>query len=434
MKRRSFLIGSSSTLASLAAFRARAATNNATPCPPPSVSVAGGSKVTTVCPSAPSVSGPTSAPAWFSSTPNLQWVAPVSNWLGAAGVLDPLANTTNAGDGPQNILYAYSGMAMDRVTGEIRLLANGGHSNYFGNEVYRVSLQQSQPAWVRLRDATPFQGVGSSGFQGDGRPTAGHTYSTSFGGNGRFIAFGRFGYDPAGDSKANIVVEFVANNPNSNDNVNNDWVNLSSTLNINGSPYPGNQSVFYDEQLNQIILVVGGNVQPSIVVYDATSLKQISANNATLNDGGNELAGAIDTVNRILLIQGNSGYWWIPLSKLASGSWSSFGAPGNNIPSNHGFAFHAASNAFVVYYYKQGLMKLKPTVSGGGYSSLGNWTVVSGVSGPTPQPYFDSGNGEGLNNKCQIVDNMGDGRAGLVYLPAWANPDLYVMPLPTSGL
>ena len=384
----------------------------------------------TTCPTAPS--GPTSAPTWFSQAADLQWVTPLSNWLGDPAVLDPLANTINAGDGPQNILYAYSGMALDAQSGEIRLLANGGHSNYFGNEVYRVSLMQQSPAWVRLRDATPFSGVSALGMLSDGRPTAGHTYSSSFGGNGRFIAFGRFGYDPAGDSKSNIVIEFVAKNPTQHDNLNNDWVNRTSTFNITGSPYPGNQSVFYDSQLNRIILVVGGNSQPGILVYDASSLGLVSSNNTTLNDGGNDLCGAVDTVNRILLIHGNAGYWWIPLSKLAGGSWTNISA-GGDIPDNHGFTFHAASNAFVTYYPGRGLLKLKPTVSSGGYSTLGSWTAVAGVSGPTPQPYFN-GSGEGLNNKCQVIDNMGDGRAALVYLPAWIKPDLYVMPLRASGI
>ena len=72
-------------------------------------------------------------------------------------------------------------------------------------------------------------------------------------------------------------------------------------------------------------------------------------------------------------------------------------------------------------------------MSSGGYSTLGSWTAVAGVSGPTPQPYFN-GSGEGLNNKCQVIDNMGDGRAALVYLPAWIKPDLYVMPLRASGI
>lgn len=380
---------------------------------------------------------PSAAPTWFASTASKQWVTPLGNSLNS--VLDPLGNSTNSQSGPRNILEAYSGMAMDPQAGEIRLLGNGGHSGYLGNEVYRTILKTNTPAWVRQRNATSSAGFTTGAnyatWPSDGRPGPAHTYSMTVGGNGRFFAFGRAGLDYNGGSANGNVWEFVAANPGATDNANNDWVNRTSTANITGSTNTGNMCSFYDAATNQFISVAGGNVAPMIVVLNATTLATVSRNNGNFADGCAELNGAIDTFNRVLLIHGTNGstgasQWsWIKLSALASGSFTLISMP-TDIGTTVGFDYDPVNRVFVTYTGGQ-LKKLVPTVNGAGnYTSLSGWTNVSGVTGSAPP----SAAGAGLMGKCKVIHDMGDGRSALCLLPAWQSPDLYVMPLSSGSL
>jgi len=55
-------------------------------------------------------------------------------------------------------------------------VANGGHSDYSGNEVDELNLEVEQPAWVQRLAPTPNSQVQQGPYYADGRPAARHTY------------------------------------------------------------------------------------------------------------------------------------------------------------------------------------------------------------------------------------------------------------------
>lgn len=417
-------------------FRGRYPNGNA---PPTAIASAAASSSSAAA--ALTTSGGGGEPTWLSGIANKQFVAPVSNWLGASGVKDPLADIcTNSG--PGSILRTYCGVAADRSNGKIRLLANGGHNDHYCNEVYFLDLFANAPAWKRERDATDSRigansntSINHAVWESDGRPCAHHTYDMTEGGGGKWIGWGWAGLNYPGGTDDTKVWEWVANNPGVVDNANNDWVNRSALCNIGGSTNSGNQFGKYDPGTNRWYVVIGGNASPMIVVLDGTTLATVARNtSASLNDGCPEINGAIDTTHGILLLHGTDGtgsseWRWIKLSNAATGSFGTL-TPGTDISTTNGFDYEPVNDCFVTYNDAHGLVKLKATVSGGNYTALTGWTPVSGVTGAAP-PAVD---GAGLFGKAKVIYNMGAGRSLFCYLPAYQNPDMYCMPLGAGSL
>ncbi len=150
MKRRQFLTTTAGAAGVMLTGLARGQTK---PCPPSTLSVQGGSSATTTC----TTQNQTGAPAWFLEQRHERWTTPVSNWLGASDVKDPLATTApNSGTtGHAAIITAWTGMGADQTRKMIWMAGNGGHADYAGNEVYSCDLNVDSPAWIRRRNASP---------------------------------------------------------------------------------------------------------------------------------------------------------------------------------------------------------------------------------------------------------------------------------------
>lgn len=91
-------------------------------------------------------------PTWLASRPN------TLQWYSVSGVT---ISTTGSGSG----ICAYSGATIDK-TNSVLYLNGGGHSDYGGNEVLKLDLQNDTLAWAVAR---------ASG-SGSGRPVARHTW------------------------------------------------------------------------------------------------------------------------------------------------------------------------------------------------------------------------------------------------------------------
>ena len=138
MKRRDFLVAST-TLAALAS--PVLGRTGARPCPPAKI-VAAGRSVQVSCPGGP-------VPGWFKTMPEKTWAALSSNTLNSVRP-NPVPRGSHSA-----ICTAWTGGCVDQERGELILAANGGHADYFGNEVYAFSLRSETPRWVRLTDPTP---------------------------------------------------------------------------------------------------------------------------------------------------------------------------------------------------------------------------------------------------------------------------------------
>jgi hypothetical protein len=433
VRRREFIVITAGATAVAAARLGRA-----TPCPAPSANIAGGQTVTTTCPAPPPPPPPPgSAPAWFTSLADLAWIAPASNWLGASGVVDPLANSTNQGmEGPSAIINDWTGMLCDQTRNTVALLANGGHAGYYGNEVYALDLRAAAPAWVRRRDASVNSGGTNIAAFSDGRPCSDHSGMTPVGANGRWLRCGMGGTNYVGYAHQSQWWEycpFSGTNAAGASTISgqaDDWVNLG-----NGFPdYNGGTATctgMYDPVNNQIIVVHGGWKAVSATYYSLPNLTLTASNTNGLQC--NNVMAAVDTTNKIILARSDtSGYFWLNYGTNRTGAWSSLSASGGDSGAS-AYWWHAPSQAFLTWSTTgPNILKLKPAVSSGAYTGLTISTVT--VTGGVAVPAKSGSMSGGMYGKVQLVNNMGNGQSAMVIVSQYGNPDTYVLKIPVAGV
>lgn len=179
MKRRDFLVASAGLAGSAVPLLGRAQV----PCPLPTFGVQGGTSASNTCPTTGT------APSWFVNMPDKTWSTPVANTLSSVKPNPlPAGNT-----GHVSVCNAWTGGAADQDRGEFVLGANGGHTDYAGNEVYVCALREESPAWQRIADPSSSSAISSGTFgknsacrYGDGRPSSTHTYNRPCFGGGRY--------------------------------------------------------------------------------------------------------------------------------------------------------------------------------------------------------------------------------------------------------
>ena len=111
-------------------------------------------------------------PTWRQGMAVGEWQQVSGSALSSA----PMAVATVGNTGPQSKVIAWSGFAIDTRDSSIYSTANGGHTDYAGNEVNRIRLSDNAPAWTEPRASTPSsQATASSTHYADGRPASRHT-------------------------------------------------------------------------------------------------------------------------------------------------------------------------------------------------------------------------------------------------------------------
>lgn len=146
---------------------------------------------------APAVAG---EPAWFAALPSRTWTLVGSNSASSVGYTagsQPQVTSGLAYSGlDPNFFRPFSGATADQARREVLMVANGGHSDYLGNEGYALALwADPAPYWYRLNDASPGSVIypasqnsnivnGTSQFY-DGRSTSMHTYGIQTYANGK---------------------------------------------------------------------------------------------------------------------------------------------------------------------------------------------------------------------------------------------------------
>jgi hypothetical protein len=367
-----------------------------------------------------------SVPSWFNALGHKQWAAPVTNTI--QSVLDPMATTTNIGaaSGPSGIIRAYTGALCDQSMKTVALMGNGGHDDYWGNEVYSVRLDVASPAWTRLRNATanPKSGAPSLTYPqlADGSPCSDHTGDYCVGANGKWFKCGLGSTNFNGDVKDQYWWSFdpQAATP--------DYTFLGSSYPVNGAGAI-NSTVSYDAARHRIVKSMG-SVNNGIRFYSADTGALVTTIPYYITES--TLTSAVDDTNGILLVFSqytNTAYW---LNLASPGTVQSFPITGTaNAPADKTSKvwWHAASNAFITWDGAQGLKKLTPTVVGGAYTGIA-WSSVSGGGGVTVPSNMIAALGGGMYSKTSLIKNMGDGTAALVIVPRWsAISDVWVMRL-----
>lgn len=119
-----------------------------------------------------------SIPAWIADLAVGEWAAvPTSNAI----------TDVDYATAASAVVNAWGCIAVDPATGDVYMFG-GGHNDYSGNELYKLALNQSSPAYSRVNDpSTPTANVN---YYGDGTPVSRHTYNALWISEGRLICGG----------------------------------------------------------------------------------------------------------------------------------------------------------------------------------------------------------------------------------------------------
>lgn len=132
-------------------------------------------------------------PAWRANQPVNQWREITGTRIAALAATNEAKTTvggqaTGAGISYGNRVGAWCGLSIDTRSSTIYSAANGGHGDYFGNEVVAVGLGSNVPAWTERRAGSsgnvvntyadiPSPGDRKFAHYADGLPASRHSYS-----------------------------------------------------------------------------------------------------------------------------------------------------------------------------------------------------------------------------------------------------------------
>lgn len=121
------------------------------------------------------VRDPSVLPAWRAGMAQWEWKELAGTSLSLVPVVNPLDGVTM--QYPAGRIDAWNGFAADRSNGDVYLARAGGHADWPGNEVYKISFSADAPAWSIIRQPTvvPYMDIYQSYYK-DGRPASTHHY------------------------------------------------------------------------------------------------------------------------------------------------------------------------------------------------------------------------------------------------------------------
>lgn len=129
------------------------------------------------------------APAWFTSLAERTWtdIAGGSAYSGAAWqkgsrLSDVVPSPLPPGNGQNSIIKAWNAAVSLQSRGEYLKVAEGGHGDYYGNEIYALRLKDETPGWKRIWGPTPNAQITTTSIAyndpavryGDGAPKTAH--------------------------------------------------------------------------------------------------------------------------------------------------------------------------------------------------------------------------------------------------------------------
>lgn len=151
-------------------------------------------------------------PAWLSGVAVDAWkeIPNSSLSLLTTGMTGTTPATSLAGR-----MNAWNGYALAGST--VWSVRQGGHSDYFGNEVNKFDLSLDAPAWTQVKASTPFSGgliVDGAGYYSDGTPAAVHGYQNQhhIAARGWIASVGSTAVPLNGGSNSECVVYDIASN------------------------------------------------------------------------------------------------------------------------------------------------------------------------------------------------------------------------------
>ncbi len=434
---------------------------------------------------------PPSAPAWFTALPSSQWGTVAAGGTINAVIQVPMPHSILSTEASSSICNAWVGGWVDPDRREYGLCANGGHGDYAGNENYAISLRAKTPAWRRLSDSTPNAYMppndGSSGpntfnegngLYQDGRPRAMHNTFQTYG-NRRVWMPAQNSVTSAGGGMYNRVVSYNRDFPAllaADDRRMfggagsalawtlsdlGPWALHGSTANVNGTGEKFGNAVY--DPSDGYVYGLGGSAANNCLYWRVGT----GAKGTTLGSNSGRMG--------LNLPIGNFGTWAVCLPHIGTlgviccgDAWTSSicildcskigqADAWTTIPAGQisgtgyyyapddvtyktgggGGAYHALSRQILVgdprYLGGQIYKLVHPNVTtvAGLLAGSWAWSTVS-PSGATPATEA-TGTSSAAFSKWNIIPDMGDNRAALVFVGRTVGP-VYVLPIPVGGL
>lgn len=315
-------------------------------------------------------------------------------------------------------------MLADQDDLTIAMLGNGGHDGYHGNEVYACDLSVSSPAWTRLKDPDTPTGSGNLTKWTNGQPVSDHTGNICIAAKGRWFKLGMNSTNYVGFAHGEQWWEYDRNA--------NTYLDLGAThmtlAGIHGL-------TVYDPQDNQIIVVRPDNTASptyGLEFIDADTLVTELTSTRWINQSASPMGGLDSTNHTLVFSFPNSATNDIHTLSLASnttkqGAYTRITSTGSRPPYRYQMHWHAPSNAWLTWNGGQGVYKLTPTVSGGVYTAAVWSQVTTGFTGVTVTA--DGTGAQKMYSKINMLADMGDGTSAFIVVPAYSNPDVFVMRL-----
>ena len=156
---------------------------------------------------------PSSLPSWLNGVAVGQWVEIAGSSFSVLGVSMTGSNGSGA---DSQIVNSWNGFALKPSTSTIYSVANGGHDDYWGNEVAAIDLRQNAPAWTRLLESSPSSAVTgpTSPYYDDGKPCSCHSYGTLWyvPQDDRIVRVSSMAMTPGGQNETACAVYDLASN------------------------------------------------------------------------------------------------------------------------------------------------------------------------------------------------------------------------------
>jgi hypothetical protein len=338
------------------------------------------------------------------------------------------------GTGHPAVCTTWVGAAVNQAESEYVLADNGGHNDYYGNEVYGVKLRTDSPLWVMRRAPSTATGAtdtsnGSATYT-DGRPVSDHTYNLPVAARGKYWKMG-FGAQKGGTGNTSSAIfnfDFSTN----------DWTsNGKAIATIGGNWTLAEGSAAYDPYTESVYCTTSlggtGNARFSINVRTGAITTYSNSQDAGRFSwsaiipqlrmwvvgsylGSTETLRYIDITNSTTI---NQGFHDLNFS----------GSPTNLTPGYQG-RYHRPSHAIFGWndnaksVIKLAVPATSPTTNTWVFS-----TVAAAAGGATPSGL----NPNGMFGKFQLIEDMGDGCSAFVMVLETTG-QVYVYRIPKAGL
>jgi hypothetical protein len=351
------------------------------------------------------------------------WATPVANTLRS------LAPNPAPSGSQEAICTAWTGGCVDQDRGEYILPANGGHTDYAGNEVYAVALRKDSPTWVRLTDPSSASGGtlggNTKGDFGDGKMRSVHGWHRACFGNGRVWYAGMDGMYITG-AWSTACWSFNRGSLG--------WTYHGLGLPTLGGNVNGEAGcASYDRVGNRVWSSVGAgsnSLGQSIYSIDASS-GVVSQHKIALQAGRPRWSALAHDLRLWILGCGPDGV--LELVDLNNPTQTIVKTPTGSpsgLTDGAGAVYHAPSRAILTWNsYGANLRKL--TIPSNPLTGSWVWSQVSPSSANSVAP--DAAPAQGTYSKFNLIEDMGNGQSALVVVNSTSGP-VYVYKLPAAGV